>query len=110
MRARGYIPIDLSLDKKKEILQKIKDITDKYQIELKACCQPELLSIEGVDQAHCIDANKIESIIGETIPKIRDTGQREACGCFKSRDIGGYTGIFKCKHNCAYCYASPSKR
>ena len=85
-------------------------LCDKYDINLKACCQPDLLEIDGVEQAHCIDAYKIEKIIGEPIPKLKDTGQRDHCGCFKSKDIGGYSGIFRCKHNCAYCYASPAKR
>ena len=77
---------------------------------MKACCQPDLVSINGIEQAHCIDAYKIEKIIGESIPKVKDTGQRVSCGCFKSKDIGGYTGVFRCKHNCDYCYASPAKR
>jgi len=110
MNARGKIPINLTIEKKREILLKLKDICDRNKIEMKACCQPELLKISGIEQAHCIDAYKIENIIGEPIPKTRDTGQRDACGCYKSRDIGGYTGIFRCKHNCAYCYANPNHR
>ncbi|MEE9377884.1 MAG: DUF1848 family protein [Candidatus Lokiarchaeia archaeon] len=110
MNARGYIPIDPSLEKKKEILSELKQICNNMDIQMKACCQPNLLEIEGIEQAHCIDAYKIEQLIDEKIPKIRDTGQRKDCGCFKSKDIGGYSGIFRCKHNCDYCYASPAKR
>lgn len=110
MVARGYIPIDPPLIKKMEILERLRDICKKYNIKMHACCQPELLQIEGIEQAHCIDAYKIEKIIGETILKIKDSGQRKDCGCFKSKDIGGYTGIFRCKHNCDYCYASPAKK
>ena len=110
MYARGYTPIDSTFEKKEEILYYMKEICAKYDMKMKACCQPDLLKIEGIEQAHCIDAYKIEKIIGETIPKVRDNGQRKDCGCFKSKDIGGYSGIFRCKHNCAYCYASPAKR
>lgn len=110
MNARGYIPIDPTFKKKKEILDSMKEICAKYDIKMKACCQPDLLEIKGIEQAHCIDAYKIERILGDPIPKIKDTGQRNHCGCFKSKDIGGYSGIFRCKHNCAYCYASPAKR
>ncbi len=110
MCARGYTPIEPVLEKKKEILDKLIRICNKYDIKMKACCQPDLLELEGIEQAHCIDAYKIEKIVGEPITKIRDTGQRNACGCFKSKDIGGYSGIFRCKHNCAYCYASPAKK
>jgi hypothetical protein len=110
MNYRGFIPIDLSLDEKRHFLRKLVEICNETEVHMKACCQPDLLSIDGIEQAHCIDAYKIENIIGETIIKVKDTGQRKECGCYKSKDIGGYTGIFKCKHNCSYCYASPSKR
>jgi hypothetical protein len=110
MLARGYILIDPPVEKKKEILNRLKYICDKNNIQMYACCQPKLLKIKGIEQAHCIDAYKIEKIIGEQISKIKDSGQRKDCGCFKSKDIGGYTGIFRCKHNCDYCYASPAKK
>ena len=110
MIKRGKIPIDLNSEKRIELIDKLKKICDKYNMKMKACCQPDLLEIEGIEQAHCIDANKIEKIVGEPIPKIRDTGQRKDCGCFKSKDIGGYSGIFRCQHSCDYCYASPAKR
>ena len=110
MMKRGKIPINLEFEKKKELINNLRRICNKHEIRMRACCQPDLLEFEGIEQAHCIDANRIEKIVGEPIPKIRDTGQRENCGCFKSKDIGGYTGIFRCKHNCDYCYASPAKR
>ncbi|MFX1256677.1 MAG: DUF1848 family protein [Promethearchaeota archaeon] len=110
MIARGKIPIELTFKKKKEIIEQLKQICNKYYLKIKACCQPDLLAIDGIEQAHCIDAYKIEKIVGEPIPKIRDSGQRDSCGCYKSKDIGGYTGMFRCKHNCDYCYASPSKK
>jgi len=110
MISRGFIPIDPPLEKKKQVLNKLIDICQKYEVKMKACCQPDLLGITGIEQAHCIDAYKIEKIVEERIPKIKDSGQRKSCGCFKSKDIGGYTGIFRCRHNCDYCYASPAKK
>jgi hypothetical protein len=109
MKTRGYIPIDPPMEKKKEILLKLLKICKQYNLEMKACCQPDLLkmNLRGISQAHCIDAHKIEKIVGTFISKAKDTGQRDACGCHKSKDIGGYNGIFRCKHNCSYCYANP---
>ena len=107
MSSNGFIPIDLPYEKKIKILKNLTRTCQKYNIYMKACCQPELLNIEGIKQAHCIDAYKIQDLVGETIIKERDTGQRKDCGCYKSKDIGGYSGIFLCKHKCLYCYASP---
>jgi len=109
LQKRGFIPVDPPLNKKKEILNSLLEICDKYNMQMLACCQPDLIDTTRIKQAHCIDANKIEQVIGEKIQKIKDTGQRKGCGCFKSKDIGGYSGIFRCRHNCAYCYASPAQ-
>jgi hypothetical protein len=109
MKKRGFIPIDPSIEKKEEILSNLLKVCDKFNVKMKACCQPDLLVIRGIEQAHCIDAFQIENLTQEEIPKVKDSGQRKGCGCFKSKDIGGYFGIFRCRHNCAYCYASPAK-
>lgn len=38
---------------------------------------------------------------------LHDKGQREHCGCIKSKDIGEYS---TCLHFCAYCYANVGER
>ena len=39
-------------------------------------------------------------------PAKKDKGQRAACGCMESKDIGQYN---TCPHQCEYCYANASK-
>jgi hypothetical protein len=110
MKKRGFIPLDLNLSTKKRIISEILTITNKYDLKLKACCQPDLLGIEEITQSHCIDASRLERLITKSpLNKKKDNSQRNHCGCHKSRDIGGYNGIFRCRHNCSYCYANPRK-
>ena len=50
-----------------------------------------------LDNSHCVVINKNN----------KDKGQRMACGCMKSKDIGEYN---TCPHLCEYCYANASKK
>lgn len=108
MISRGRIPVNLSIDEKKLIVTRLVEICNRYNIILRACCQPELLRIPGVTGSRCIDASKMERLTGITLPKVKDKGQREECACHRSIDIGGYKGFFSCKHSCDYCYGSPA--
>jgi hypothetical protein len=54
------------------------------------------------EDAILLDNGKYARIIKNN----KDKGQREFCGCMKSKDIGEYN---TCPHLCEYCYANTSK-
>ncbi|MBN2157611.1 MAG: DUF1848 family protein [Candidatus Lokiarchaeota archaeon] len=108
MHRRGKKILELSTEQKKEELGSLLEICNKYGIVMKACCHPDLVGYKGIRQAHCINGDLIYELSKGKIQLQKDKGQRKSCECQKSRDIGGYTGIFTCKHNCDYCYANPS--
>jgi hypothetical protein len=110
MIRRGNEILELNLVEKKKILTRLIDICRSYGVSLHACCQPELVGFKGIKQAHCINGDKISEILSVSNKFLKDKGQRDSCGCVKSRDIGGYTGMFRCAFNCAYCYANPAKK
>ncbi|MHA1727517.1 MAG: DUF1848 family protein [Promethearchaeota archaeon] len=111
MKYRGKIIVDLPINRKKKVLDNLIGICDSYGISMHACCQPELIGYKNaIKQAHCINGEKIKRLNKGSISIVKDKGQRDSCGCSKSRDIGGYNGIFRCKHNCDYCYANPVKK
>lgn len=68
----------------------------EYSIEHNRCIDPELISSLAPD-----DAVLQNFLYGAKT----DSGQRKACGCILSKDIGAYN---TCPHGCLYCYANTS--
>jgi hypothetical protein len=70
-------------------------------MEIRSCAEP--LERFGVEAGKCIDDVLIRRLFGLTVGPGRDRGQREACRCVPSRDIGVYD---TCPGGCLYCYAT----
>lgn len=81
------------------------DISRKYGIELRSCCENINLSEYGLKPARCIDKALIEKICGCRLLAKPELNQREGCACIQSIDIGAYN---TCLHGCIYCYANYS--
>jgi hypothetical protein len=89
--------------KAKELIGDLAAIARIYGITLKICSQPELKTAD-VEEARCIDAERLETIgsrLGKDDRK-RQKGNRKECACHASKDIGDYD---TCPHGCVYCYA-----
>lgn len=105
-----------------------------WDLALATCAEQVDLEEYGISHNHCIDGELMKRIFAEdkellyylytgklpepdifgdipTIPEIsinlKDKGQRKACGCMVSKDIGMYN---TCKHLCVYCYANTSRK
>lgn len=105
------------------------DLTE-FGVKKNHCIDDELIIKLAYDDKKLMDYLKVKlfpmprpSLFGETesLPKNaiklpndmyalhgdnKDKGQREFCGCIKSKDIGEYN---TCVHGCEYCYANASK-
>lgn len=82
------------------------EISGRYGMEIRACCENTDFSTFGIKPAACIDKDAVERICGHSIEFKKDKNQRPGCGCVKSVDIGAYN---TCRNGCIYCYANHSE-
>lgn len=99
----------IHLNDKQQIIffEKMVEIAEAYGISLYSCASPILEQVQGLKKGHCIDGQLLQQLFGGRVKKAKDNGQRIACGCSYSRDIGVYaksTKGMKCLHGCIYCY------
>ena len=90
----------------------IASLSGECGFEAASCAEEIDLSGLGIRRNSCIDERLIRKIsAGDPVltefldaheGRLKDKGQRQACGCAVSRDIGSYGS---CGFGCRYCYA-----
>ena len=88
-----------------KLLRDLAAIAQSNQMEIVSCAEEIDLRPFGIRPGKCIDDEIIERIFGLEVSHTKDPGQRNACGCVVSKDIGMYDS---CLFGCQYCYATTS--
>ena len=80
-------------------------IAEQNSMEITSCAEEIDLRPYGIRPGKCVDDEYIKNVFGVEVTGKKDPGQRKACGCVVSRDIGMYD---TCLFGCTYCYATRS--
>jgi hypothetical protein len=107
LKKSGLDLVEMSENSQISFFESMVEIADKYDMQIFSCSSPVIEKVTGINKGHCIDGELLEQLFGGKIKKAKDKGQRAACGCTCSRDIGIYAknrNGMKCLHGCIYCY------
>ena len=97
---------EISIEDKETIAENFSRSASENKLRISACAESIDLSKYNIEPGRCIDDRVISKITGKALELSKDKGQRPACGCVNSIDIGTYN---TCRHGCVYCYASYGK-
>ncbi len=88
-----------------ELVASLAHIAHDHGMEIVSCAEEADLQPYGIRPGKCVDDALIHKIFGIRVTSQKDPGQRAACGCVVSKDIGMYD---TCTMGCLYCYATSS--
>jgi hypothetical protein len=88
-----------------ELLTDLAAMAGANGMEIVSCAEELDLRPYGIRPGKCVDDEYIGRVFGIRVDTTKDPGQRPACGCVVSKDIGMYDS---CLFGCRYCYATTS--
>ncbi|ACF10810.1 Domain of unknown function DUF1848 [Chlorobaculum parvum NCIB 8327] len=110
---------EFTLEEMDAFAARLVELNKNWGLELSACAEDSELA--GIANSRCIDGRLLASCFsddaelmhflgggtlfpgdGPVSSALKHRGQRKACGCIVSKDIGAYG---TCAHGCLYCYA-----
>lgn len=92
-----------TLEEISELAPSLSEIARAYGLDIQSCAEPYDLTPYGIRRASCVDPSLLERLCGGPLLLRKDPGQRPACGCLESVDVGAYD---TCRLGCVYCYAN----
>jgi len=101
----GANPLAIAPDWLAALLRDLANIAQVNGMEMTSCAEELDLQPYGIRAGKCIDDDLIWRVFGLQVSQTKDAGQRKACGCVQSKDIGRYD---TCLMGCRYCYATSS--
>jgi len=108
----GFRAREFDAAEMRALAQGLMALNRRWGLEIGTCAEPVDLSAYGIEHSRCVDDRLVERLFWhdkalmafiESAGRRKDKGQRKACGCIPSKDIGAYN---TCPHLCAYCYAN----
>lgn len=97
--------VDPPVSCKIEYASRLAGAADDIGISLESCSETPG-AVDGITPSACIDGRLLSELSGKPAKTEKDKGQRAACNCTVSRDIGSYSEM-PCYNGCLYCYANP---
>ena len=86
-----------------ELMNTIAQSALDNDMQIVSCAEERDLQPYGILPGKCIDDDYIRDVFDIEVGHKKDPGQRAACGCVVSKDIGMYDS---CLMGCQYCYAT----